>query len=174
MRGYLTRLAWWQTTAAKDTNELDIHVSLCMVSRNAQNPEGNLTGIFFTEGHENISVIFLSSGKLSVKHEIGPRVIWETNQYTYMWVTYLSLSSLAHINGETSLLSFQLDLPSSLFHQHTTLKITQICNITQRAKSSKTTPANQEKSLEHCGIFISITKIGSYIPNNLWWMVLTS
>lgn len=59
------------------------------------------------------------------------------NQYTYMWVTYLCLSFLAHMNGETSLLNFLLDLPSSLFHQHTTLKTTQICTITQRAQLAK-------------------------------------
>lgn len=84
-----------------------------------------------------MSGVFLSSGKHQVKHEIGPRVIWETDQYTYMWVTYLCLSFLAHMNGETSLLNFLLDLPSSLFHQHTTLKTTQICTITQRAQLAK-------------------------------------
>lgn len=113
------------------TQRLTAHTELIKKS------EENSTGRLFITGYGNMSDVFLSSGKLSVKHEIGPRVIWESSQYTYLWVTYLSLSFLVHMNDETSRLNFPGDLPSSLFHQQTTLETTKICNITQRVQSAK-------------------------------------
>lgn len=37
----------------------------------------------FTERQKYECCFPFSSGQLCVKHEIGPLVIWETNQYTY-------------------------------------------------------------------------------------------
>lgn len=162
------------TTNKGCKGDYKLGIPLCEVSRNVcqliKKREENSTGRLFITGYGNMSDVFLSSGKLSVKHEIGPRVIWESSQYTYLWVTYLSLSFLVHMNDETSRLNFPRDLPSSLFHQQTTLETTKICNITQRVQSAKEKTANHEKALEHHGIFILISKIGSYISNDLWWM----
>lgn len=60
------------------TQRLTAHTELIKKS------EENSTGRLFITGYGNMSDVFLSSGKLSVKHEIGPRVIWESSQYTYL------------------------------------------------------------------------------------------